>query len=171
MKTKISLLIVISFFSFKSFSQTTDSLAQTKDSTAKPAPPVKDTEVILPKGTVQLTPDKMLYTVGPETLPKGTLMCVLYGDPKAEGPFAIRLKLPANQVIKLHTHPKDEVVTVIEGSVMVGFGERIQLSKAKTFTAGSFYVNPAKSKHFVAIEKDGATVQINSIGPWTIEFK
>jgi|GEM_PF-1843716 len=175
MKTKISLLIIVSFLSFKSFSQTTDTLSkpavQSKDSLVKSIPHTKDTSIVLPKGTVQFTPDKMLWTVGPETLPKGTLMCVMYGDPKAEGPFAIRLKLPANQVIKLHTHPVDEVVTVMEGSVMVGFGERIQLSKAKTFTAGSFYVNPAKSKHFVAIEKDGATVQINGMGPWTIEFK
>ena len=163
MKTNICLLLIMSLFSITSYCQTTDSVA-------KAAPPKKDTVVVLPKGAVQLTPDKMLWMAGPETMPKGTQMCVLYGDPKEAGPFAIRLKLPANQVIKLHTHPKDEVVTVIEGSVMVGFGERIQLSKSKTFGAGSFYVNPANSKHFVAIEKDGATVQINGIGPWTTVF-
>jgi quercetin dioxygenase-like cupin family protein len=175
MKTKIGLFVITALFSFKSYSQITDSVSkpvvQTKDSLTKPIPHTKDSTITLPKGAVQFTPDKMLWIAGPETLPKGTLMCVLYGDPKAEGAFAIRLKLPANQVIKLHVHPTDEVVTVIEGSVMVGFGERIQLSKSKTFTAGSFYVNPAKSKHYVAVEKDGATVQINGMGPWTIDFK
>jgi mannose-6-phosphate isomerase-like protein (cupin superfamily) len=174
MKTKISLFVFIAFFSFKSYSQTTDSLSkpvlQNKDSIHRPIPQMKEAAP-LPKGVIQFTPDQLLWLTGPETLPKGTMMCILYGDPKKEGPFAIRLKLPANQVIKLHVHPNDEVVTVLEGSVIVGFGDRIQLNKAKTFTAGSFYVNPAKAKHFVAIEKGGATVQINSIGPWTIEFK
>jgi quercetin dioxygenase-like cupin family protein len=160
MKTKISLLIVIVFFSIKSYSQT--------DSTAKPVQQAK--EAPLPKGIIQFTPDQIEWKDGPATLPKGTQMSVLYGDPKAACPFAMRLKLPANQVIKVHSHPKDEVVTVIEGSVMVGFGERIQMSKTKTFTAGSFYVNPANAKHYVAVGKDGATVQINGIGPWTIVF-
>ncbi|HKR06695.1 MAG TPA: cupin domain-containing protein [Bacteroidia bacterium] len=184
MKTKISLLVIITLFTFKSYSQTTDSSAkpavktidsipkagaQTKDSIVHP--PMPDKALTLPKGAVQVTPDKMLWTVAPETLPKGTLMCVLYGDPKAAGPFVIRFKIPANQVIKLHTHPKDEMVTVIEGSVMAGFGDRIQLSKSTTFTAGSFYVNPANTKHYVAVEKDGATLQINGTGPWTIDFK
>ena len=152
MKINFSFLVLMILCSFNSYSQKNDSIS-------------------LPKGTIQFLPDQMVWVDGPEALPKGTKMCVLYGDMTKEGPFAIRLKLPANQVIKLHTHKTDEVVTVIEGAVMVGFGERIQLSKAKTFTAGSFYVNPAKSKHYVAIEKDGAIVQLNSMGPWGIEFK
>jgi quercetin dioxygenase-like cupin family protein len=165
MKTRISLLIIVTvLITFNSYSQTTDSIP-------KPVPHAKDVPAQLPKGAVQLTPDQMLWVAGPEALPKGTTMCVLYGDMTKEGPFAIRLKLPANQVIKLHVHSRDEVVTVLEGAVMVGFGERMQMSRTKTFTAGSFYVNPAKEKHFVAIDKDGATIQLNSIGPWGIDFK
>ncbi|MEO5572726.1 MAG: cupin domain-containing protein [Bacteroidia bacterium] len=165
MKTKISSLItVIVLFTFNSYSQTTDSVPP-------PVSQVKDFQITLPKGAVQFTPDQMQWVAGPEALPKGTKMCVLYGDMTKEGPFAIRLKLPANQIIKLHVHKNDEVITVIEGAVMVGFGDRMQMSKTKTFTAGSFYVNPAKEKHFVAIDKDGATVQLNSMGPWGIDFK
>ena len=154
MKIKASLLVVIIFCCLKSYSQTKDSLPSS-----------------LPKGAVQFTPDQMQWVDGPEALPKGTKMCVLYGDMKKAEPFAMRLKLPANQVIKLHIHPNDEVVTVLEGSLMLGFGDRMQMSKTRTFPAGSFYVNPAKTKHFVAIDKDGATIQVNAVGPWGIEFK
>jgi quercetin dioxygenase-like cupin family protein len=162
MKMKITLLTLLTCYSLSSYSQT-------KDSTIKPVPQVKD--LPLPKGAVQFTPNEMVWKSAPETLPKGTQMCVLYGDPKAAGPFVMRLKIPANQVIKLHTHPYDEVVTVLEGAVMLGFGDRMQMSRTKTFTAGSFYVNPANTKHFAAIDKDGATIQINAMGPWKMDFK
>ena len=126
---------------------------------------------ILPEGAIQFTPEQMQWTDGPAALPKGTKMCILYGDYKNKGPFAMRLKLPGNQVVKLHVHTNDEVVTVLEGSVMIGFGKQMQNSEATNFTTGSFYVNPGKIEHFVIVGKEGVTLQINSIGPWTVEFR
>lgn len=190
MKIKIALLGLLIYSSFNSYSQTTDKAGQ--DSIANAAkktpqtvidksrldsmhierPPVPQAKnLVLPKGAVQIAPDEMQWVDGPATLPKGSKMCVLYGDMTKAEPFAVRFKLPANQVIKLHVHPNDEVVTVLEGAVMLGFGDRMQMSQTRTFTVGSFYVNPAKTKHFVAIDKDGATIQINAVGPWGIEFK
>jgi len=125
----------------------------------------------LPKGVIQFTPEQIHWIDGPTALPKGTKMCILYGDYKTKGPFAMRLKLLPNQIVKLHVHTNDEVVTVLEGSVMIGFGKQTQNSETTNFTAGSFYVNPAKLEHFVIVGRDGVTLQINSIGPWTVEFR
>ena len=160
MKNKIFLLLLLNFLISKSFAQQ-DTLKIAPNAAKEP----------LPKGAVQFTPDQIQWTDAPQTLPKGSKMCILYGDLKNEGPFAVRFKLPANQIIKPHMHSNDEVVTVLEGAVSIGFGERMQLSKTKEFTAGSFYVNPGRTAHYVVIQKDGATVQINSIGPWMLDFK
>ena len=125
----------------------------------------------LPKGVIQFAPEQIHWIDGPTALPKGTKMCILYGDYKTKGPFAMRLKLPPNQIVKLHVHTNDEVVTVLEGSVRIGFGKQTQNSETTNFTAGSFYVNPGKLEHFVIVGREGVTLQINSIGPWTVEFR
>jgi hypothetical protein len=152
MKIKSFLLVTLSFYSSLVFSQSNKSQ-------------------VLPEGAIQFTSVQMQWVDGPAVLPKGTKMCLLYGDYKKNEPFAMRLKLPANQIVRLHIHTNDEVVTVLEGSVMIGFGKQVQNSEATNFTAGSFYVNPGKTEHFVIVGQDGATIQINSIGPWTVEFK
>ena len=85
--------------------------------------------------------------------------------------FAIRLKFPPHVVVEPHIHTEDEVVTVIEGNIVIGFGDVLDPSKAKSFTASGFYVIPAKTYHFVSVGDKGATIQINSNGPWTVGFK
>jgi quercetin dioxygenase-like cupin family protein len=125
----------------------------------------------LPNGAVQLASEDIQWTDGPAALPAGSKMAVLYGDTKKAGLFAIRLKFPPNAVVKPHRHSEDEVVTIVEGNIAVGFGDQMDQGKAKTFSAKGFYVIPAKTYHFVSIGNNGATIQINSNGPWTVEFK
>ena len=60
-----------------------------------------------------------------------------------------------------HTHPQDELVTVIEGTWYVGEGERFDSAKLKTYPAGSFIVIPAGTPHFVPAN-DGAVIASNS---------
>jgi len=52
----------------------------------------------------------------PPTLPKGAMVAVLEGDPKAAGMFTMRVKLPAGSIISPHWHPRDERVTVLSMS-------------------------------------------------------
>jgi len=125
----------------------------------------------LPKGCIQLKPDEMQWTDTASFLPKGVKYCVLYGDIKKQAPFAIRLKLPPKLVMKTHYHLNDEVVTLLEGSVSIGFGDRTPTSKTNTLTPGSFYVNAANVLHFLVVGDEGATIQVNSIGPWVTKFK
>jgi quercetin dioxygenase-like cupin family protein len=126
---------------------------------------------VLPNGAVQLAPYDIQWTDAPAALPPGSKIAVLYGDTKKSGLFAIRLKFPPNAVVKPHKHGEDEVVTVIEGNIGIGFGEELNTARVKKFTASGFYVIPAKTYHFVSVGESGATIQINSNGPWTVEFK
>lgn len=125
----------------------------------------------LPSGCIQLTPDKMHWIDSVPNLPKGARLTVLYGDTKKAAPFAVRVKFAPNTVLKTHFHENDEVVTVLEGTVSVGFGEQGSGVVAKLFVPGSFYVNAAKVEHFVIVGSRGATIQINAMGPWTVVYK
>lgn len=119
---------------------------------------------------IQIDAAKVVWQDAPPSMPKGTQMAVLEGDPKKEGIFTIRLKAPKGFFLDVHTHPADERVTVIDGKIAVGFGKTVDKNKARTFSAGAFYVNPKGEEHFV-FSDEGAVVQITGLGPWKVEPK
>ncbi len=106
----------------------------------------------------------------PASLPAGAQMVVLDGDPKNAGPFTIRLKMPAGYRIPPHTHPAAaERITVISGTVHLGFGPRFEESTGRELKAGDFAVIPARVPHF-AWSRGEAVLQIHSEGPFQRDF-
>src|SRR6266536_3312362 len=77
-----------------------------------------------PPGTIQVHQRAIAWKDGPPTLPKGTKVAVLEGDPKAPGIFTMRLKIPAGSKVMPHWHPRPERVTILSGKVAVGFGDK-----------------------------------------------
>jgi hypothetical protein len=105
----------------------------------------------------------------PPTLPKGASFAVLMGDPGKEGPFVIRLKMPAGYKIPAHWHSIDENVTVIEGTLYLGMGDKLDETQGHALKAGGFHHIAAKTHHF-AYSKKGATVQVHANGPFDITY-
>ena len=70
-----------------------------------------------------VTPNDVKWGPAPKVLPAGAQAAALFGDPTKEGLFALRIKFPAGYAIAPHTHPVDEVVTVISGTFNLGMGE------------------------------------------------
>lgn len=120
-------------------------------------------------GHIVVTPDDVQWTEGPGSLPAGSKMAVIEGDPKNPGLFAMRLKLPADFQIPPHSHPADEHVTVISGTFNMGTGDKFDASKGRALPKGSFSVMPAKTNHF-AFTKEETIVQVHGIGPWGITY-
>jgi hypothetical protein len=106
---------------------------------------------------------------GPPSLPKGIKVAIVEGDLSKEGPFTIRIQMPANYRIPPHWHPKIEHITVIEGSFYMGPGENFDMDKATMLTAGGFAVMPIKYVHY-AFTKEGGTIQLHGTGPWGITY-
>lgn len=125
---------------------------------------------VLPQGTIQLRPEEIEWKDGNPNLPPGAKTAVLEGNPKQEGIFTMRVYLPPGAVLKPHTHPREERVTVLEGIVRVAFSETVDWTKGTAFGPGSYYVNPPGAAHLVWTN-EGALVQITGIGPWEIHFK
>lgn len=59
----------------------------------------------------------------------GWQAAVLSGDPTKEGPYVQRVKIPANALVPLHTHPDTENITVLTGSFGIGPGDKADKSK------------------------------------------
>jgi quercetin dioxygenase-like cupin family protein len=104
----------------------------------------------------------------PPVLP-GAQISVLYGDPTKEGMFVMRLKLPANYKVPPHTHPVDEIVTVISGEFNIGMGKEFDVSKTKPYTAGGLIAMPPGMEHFVHTKQE-TVVQISTQGPWALKY-
>lgn len=122
----------------------------------------------LPVGTIQ-KPVGAHQWADASHLSPGVRMLVLEGDPKAEGMFTIRLHIPAGTRLKPHWHPRDERVTILSGLAKVGFGDAWDDSGMTAFPAGSFYLNPPMSHHFVWVVED-TEMQLTGMGPWELHF-
>lgn len=119
--------------------------------------------------TVTITPDQLKW--GPAAgLPSGWEEAVLLGDPKRNGPFVERIKLPPNAVVPPHTHPIAENITVLSGSFGIGAGAVADRSKGQILGPGSFYHLPANTPHFAWAGPEGAVIQTHGYGPQGIKM-
>jgi hypothetical protein len=72
------------------------------------------------KGGDIVTPTDIKWRERPAALLKGAQVALLEGNPSKEGPFMLRIKLPDGFRVLPYTHPKDERVTVISGTLYLG---------------------------------------------------
>lgn len=80
----------------------------------------------LPAGAIQAPAEKLTWAEAPPSLPAGTRIMLLEGNPQKEGLFTMRLKVPAGTRLQPHWHPRAERVTVLSGLVKVGFGDEFE---------------------------------------------
>ena len=118
---------------------------------------------------VLVRPQEIKWGPGPAVLPPGAEAAVLFGDPSEEGLFVLRLKLPAGYSVAPHTHPVDEVVTVISGTFYKGMGETYDKRKLERLPAGSFFALPPDTAHYVFMEEE-TVIQISTEGPWGLTY-
>jgi hypothetical protein len=118
---------------------------------------------------ILVSPNDVDWKDAPPSLPKGAKASLLAGDPSKEGPFTIRLKMPADYKVPPHFHPDTETVTVLSGAFHVSMGDTFDASKGKSMPAGSFIAVPKKSPHF-AFTKEETIIQVNAHGPWSLTY-
>src|SRR6478672_2771217 len=88
----------------------------------------------------------------------------LFGDSSQGGTWIDRVKIPGGSRVLAHTHPQDELVTVIEGTWYLGEGAKFDSAKLKGYPASSFIVLPAGIPHFAAAKEGTAVVQLRGNG-------
>lgn len=118
---------------------------------------------------VMLAPDAIVWKSASAALPPGAEAAVLYGDPAAEGLFALRVKMPEGYAIAPHMHPAIEAVTVISGTLRLGMGETADHAKTQPLPAGTFFAMPPGTAHFVFADEE-TVIQVNTNGPWGLTY-
>ena len=111
--------------------------------------------------------DDLKWSDAPPALPRGAKAAVLSGDPSAPGLFTIRLKTPAGYKIPLHTHPSDEMVTVLSGNAEIKAGGA-DVTPEK-LSSGSFVLLPAGMQHAVSCTTE-TIVQVTAQGPFVVNY-
>ena len=114
-------------------------------------------------------PDKTKWQDGPPALKKGAKSVILEGDPAKEGVFTMRLWLPDGFEVLPHVHSQIEHVTVIQGVLNIGMGDKFDKSKTTAMPAGSFGYWPPNMKHF-GWAKGDTILQLHGRGPWTVTY-
>ena len=113
--------------------------------------------------------DDTKWGPAPAVFPAGAQMAVLQGDPSSNALFTVRLRFPDNYRIPPHTHPTDEIVTVISGTFRVGMGNAFAAKDMMTLSGGGFVIAPAGHAHFAAAQ--GTTVvQVHAMGPFAMTY-
>jgi len=94
----------------------------------------------------------------------------LLGDSSQGGAWVDRVKMPAGARVLAHTHPQDELVTVIEGTWFLGEGTKFDATNMKPYPAGSFIVIPAGVPHSVAAKDGIVIIQLNGNGKFQTDY-
>jgi quercetin dioxygenase-like cupin family protein len=113
-------------------------------------------------------PDALKW-VEPPVLP-GARLAVVQGDPSKEGPFAYRLKMPAEYRIPPHLHKAGENVTVLSGTFFIGMGEKFDQTAGQALPAGGFVSIPPNHAHFAWAGSQETIVQVHGVGPTDLRF-
>ena len=95
----------------------------------------------------------------------GIRTTVIAGDPTRDGPYTIRISVPANTRIQAHSHRDDRTAVVISGTWYFGYGPAANAAAEKTLPAGSFYTEPGGVAHFAETKADPVVVYITGNGP------
>jgi len=109
------------------------------------------------------------WVKAPAAYPAGAEIVVMEGDSSKPGPYALRLKFPDGYTVPLHSHPVDEHVTVIQGTIFLGMGPTAKRETALELPAGSFFLIPSMTQHQVWA-KGVTIVQAHSVGPSALVY-
>lgn len=114
-----------------------------------------------PLSPTRLTADEFKWDISP----RGNARANILGDDSKQGIYVNRTKFPPNTKIQPHSHPDDRVVTVVSGTLYMGYGERLDESATKMLPAGSVWTEPANQPHFVLTKDEEAVIQVVGNGP------
>jgi quercetin dioxygenase-like cupin family protein len=121
------------------------------------------------KAIVGLTADEVRWFT-PPYYNDGRQRAQLFGDSTQGGTWIDRVKIPGGARVLAHTHPQDELLTVIEGTWYLGEGVKFDSAKLKGYPAGSFIFIPAGIPHFVAAKGGTVVVQLSGIGNFQTNY-
>ncbi len=123
-----------------------------------------------PKTIVIPSNAAIAYPPAPPSLPKGVGLSVLSGDPAKPGQFVLRVNVPPHTLIRPHTHPTPETLTVVSGTVYHGIGKSVDRPADKRLAAGGFVYLPPDIPHYLYTTNAPTVLQVNGTHPFEVDY-
>ncbi len=134
-----------------------------EDSVTSDTPPALVSKpVVVPAATVK-------WMDAPAHLPAGAKLALISGDPGSPEPFTVRLQFPNGYRVAPHTHPTDEHVTVLSGTLAAGMGDAFDEKALSDLAPGSYAVMSATMPHYV-MARGTTVVQVSGLGPFVVNY-
>jgi quercetin dioxygenase-like cupin family protein len=113
----------------------------------------------------RIAPEELVW----RTMPNGVATSVVIGNASDSGLYVQRVRFPSGFRIAPHRHSDDRVVTVISGSIHLGYGAQFVGTELKSLPTGSIWTEPAGQAHFGEVREGVVELQIVGRGPSSIE--
>ena len=110
---------------------------------------------------LRLAPEELAW----RATPRGAQQVILAGDPQKAGVYVYHTRFPSGFKNPPHFHPDERVVTILSGTLLVGYGEQFDEASMKSLPAGSVFTEPAKHPHFVWAKDGDVVIQVVGHGP------
>lgn len=87
------------------------------------------------------------------------------GSNETPGLYIYRTRFPEGFRNQPHYHPDNRVVTVMSGTLHVGYGDEFNEAALKPISAGGMWTEPADQPHFVWAREGPVIIQVVGEGP------
>ena len=104
------------------------------------------------------------WSPGPPGLGPGVSISVV-----DRNPYTLHVRYPAGHTVGPHRHISAEDVTVLSGTLLIGWGEVWDPAKFEAVRAGQNIVVPPGVAHFSAVQEE-TVMEVKIPGPYKIEY-
>jgi len=95
----------------------------------------------------------------------GVETAVLFGDPGQPGLYTTHARVSAGARIPPHTHPNALTTWVTSGTAYIGTGTEFDETVLQAYPAGTFFITPAGSPHFIYAKEGDVAILDHGAGP------
>ncbi len=103
-------------------------------------------------------------------MPAPVRLAVIVGQPSAEGPYVVRVRVPRDVKLMPHTHSEDRVYTVISGIFYIGLGDRFDNDQLQAYPPGAVIILPGNTPHFHWAKSGEYITQVSALGPLGLQY-
>ena len=94
----------------------------------------------------------------------GVQYAPITGDEHTGDMYVYRVAFPGGHKSAPHYHTDQRVITVLQGSLYVGYGDEYDESKLKKLPEGSVFTEPKDTPHFVWAKEGRVLMQVTGTG-------
>lgn len=117
---------------------------------------------------IVITPENLQWGTF-DAFPPGVKAAIIIGDPRKNGYFMFRVKVPANYMIPPNWQTSTVYITVLSGRYHIGIGDKFNPKNGKTLPSTGSVIVPAGA-HLYFWSTNGALLEVHGIGPWNIHY-